>query len=134
MEKALLNGEPLDNLMTASPLGPANVKWITSSEIVSASSCPQQNKALKLDSFRGQGKAMPNNALYVIEYSLGNQTRKFIVRSDRMDNAEAWHWAACDAGVAVIPRFGQLAIRQVSRLQAERYGIRDVGWRLTGSR
>ncbi|MEN5236142.1 DUF6555 family protein [Pseudomonas sp. TWI923] len=76
---------------------------------------------------------MPDNALYVIKYSLRGLAREFVVRSDRMDDADAWHWAACDAGVAVIPRFGQSGIRKVSRAQAEHYGIGDVAWRSMGA-
>lgn len=77
---------------------------------------------------------MPDNALYVVKYSLRGEAREFVVRSDRMDNAEAWHWAACDAGVAVIPRFGRSNIRKVSRPQAERHGISDVAWRSMAAR
>jgi len=70
--------------------------------------------------------------LYVIEYELQGEHRTFIIRLDRMDNAEAWHWASCDAGVGVIPRFGQHKIKKVSRPMAERYGIANVRWRVSG--
>ncbi len=49
-----------------------------------------------------------------------------------MDNAVAWHWASCDAGVGIIPRFSQQKIKLVSRPMAERYGIAKVKWRLAG--
>ncbi|WP_240326979.1 DUF6555 family protein [Pseudomonas parafulva] len=76
---------------------------------------------------------MPAPQLYVIEYKQHGQLRSFIIRSERMDNAEAWHWASCDAGVGIIPKFGREKIKKVSRPMAERYGITDVTWRLSGS-
>ena len=50
---------------------------------------------------------MNNAKLYVIDYTLHGTPKSFIIRSDKMDNAEAWHWASCDAGVGRIPRFGR---------------------------
>ncbi|WP_256544482.1 DUF6555 family protein [Pseudomonas sp. HMSC08G10] len=76
---------------------------------------------------------MPTPQLYIIDYRLHGQPRSFIIRLERMDNAEAWHWASCDAGVGIIPKFGREKIRKVSRPMAERYGLSDVSWRLSGS-
>ena len=75
---------------------------------------------------------MAGQQLYVIEYELHGEYRTFIIRLERMDNAEAWHWASCDAGVGIIPRFGQHKIKTVSRPMAERYGINNVRWRASG--
>lgn len=75
---------------------------------------------------------MAGQQLYVIEYELHGEHKAFIIRAERMDNVEAWHWASCDAGVGVIPRFGQHKIKKVSRPAAERYGLSDVRWRLSG--
>ncbi|WP_369986612.1 DUF6555 family protein [Pseudomonas xanthosomatis] len=75
---------------------------------------------------------MAGQQLYVIEYEINGQYRTFIIRLERMDNAEAWHWASCDAGVGIIPRFGQQKVRKVSRPLAERYGLSNVRWRPTG--
>lgn len=71
--------------------------------------------------------------LYVIEYELHGKHREFVIRLEVMNNAEAWHWASCDAGLGVIPRFGQRNIRKVSRPTAERYGLAEVKWRLCGA-
>lgn len=76
---------------------------------------------------------MPAPQLYIIDYRLHGSHRTFIIRLDRMDNAEAWHWASCDAGVGIIPKFGREKIRKVSRPMAERYGVTDVSWRLSGT-
>lgn len=75
---------------------------------------------------------MAANELFVIEYLLHSEQRSFIIRLEKMDNAAAWHWASCDAGVGIIPRFGQHNIKLVSRPLAERYGISEVRWRLAG--
>lgn len=75
---------------------------------------------------------MVGQQLYVIEYELHGEPRTFIIRMEKMDNAVAWHWASCDAGVGIIPRFSQQKIKRVSRPMAERYGIANVKWRLAG--
>lgn len=75
---------------------------------------------------------MPPTTLYIIEYLIHGEPKSFIVRADRMNNAEAWHWACCDAGIAIIPRFGRERIRKISKPQAERYGMDDVKWRPSG--
>ncbi len=75
---------------------------------------------------------VPALQLYVIEYDLHGDHRTFIIRLEKMDNAVAWHWASCDAGVGIIPRFSQQKIKLVSRPMAERYGIAKVKWRLAG--
>lgn len=50
---------------------------------------------------------MPSPQLYIIDYQLHGQPRSFIIRLERLDNAEAWHWASCDAGIGIIPKFGR---------------------------
>ncbi|MCL8303131.1 hypothetical protein LG197_26900 [Pseudomonas asiatica] len=72
---------------------------------------------------------MPISDIFLIAYKLHGEAREFIVRAERMNNAEAWHWAACEAGVGVIPKFTASDIRKVSRPVAERFGITDVQWR-----
>lgn len=37
---------------------------------------------------------MAGSQLYVIEYELHGSYRTFIIRLEKMDNAEAWHWAS----------------------------------------
>jgi hypothetical protein len=81
-----------------------------------------------------EAPAMPAPQLFIIDYQLHGQPRSFIIRLDRLDNAEAWHWASCDAGIGIIPKFGREKIRKVSRPMAERYGITAVSWRLSGSK
>lgn len=76
---------------------------------------------------------MSNGSLYVVVYKLHGEARRFIIRAERMDNANAWHWAACDAGVGVIPRFGASSFKKVSEPLAERYGITDVQWSRSSS-
>ena len=75
---------------------------------------------------------MAGQQLYVIEYELHGERRTFIIRLEKMDNTIAWHWASCDAGIGIIPRFGQHKIKLVSRPMAERYGISNVQWRPAG--
>lgn len=77
---------------------------------------------------------MPAPQLYIIDYRLHDQQRSFIIRLEHLDSAEAWHWASCDAGVGIIPKFGREKIRKISRPMAERYGITQVQWRLSGER
>ncbi|ALE88876.1 DUF6555 family protein [Pseudomonas versuta] len=71
---------------------------------------------------------MKTNELFTISYQLYGERKSFILRAPRMDNVEAWHWASCDAGVAVIPKFAQQKVKRVSKPMAEKYGITDVRW------
>ncbi|WP_236192395.1 DUF6555 family protein [Pseudomonas urethralis] len=72
---------------------------------------------------------MPGATLFTVEYHLHGKPRSFVLRLESMNDAAAWNWAACDAGVAVIPKFGGRGIRPVGKDQAERYGISLVNWR-----
>ncbi|MGN8259530.1 DUF6555 family protein [Pseudomonas sp. SMSB3] len=68
--------------------------------------------------------------MYIIEYTLNGAARSFIIRHPKMTSEDAWHWASCDAGVGVIPRFsGERNVKKVSRPNAELYGIGNVRWR-----
>ncbi len=71
---------------------------------------------------------MENN-LFVIHCKLHGVRKSFIIRSKAIKNADAWHWASCDAGVAAIPRPGRPPLKLVSKPQTEKYGITDVTWR-----
>ncbi|MBA1200229.1 hypothetical protein G7009_00210 [Pseudomonas capeferrum] len=72
---------------------------------------------------------MSDDNLYIIDYALHGQPKSFIIRAAHMDNAEAWHWASCDAGIGRIGRYGREKIKKVSKPLAERYGITAVSWR-----
>ncbi|MFF7709694.1 DUF6555 family protein [Pseudomonas sp. NPDC007930] len=72
---------------------------------------------------------MISNKLYVIDYRLHGDEKSFIIRADTMNNAEAWHWASCDAGVGRIARFGRERVQKTTRPVAEQYGIEAVAWR-----
>jgi hypothetical protein len=67
--------------------------------------------------------------LFVIDYTQHGAAKSFIIRADNMDNAEAWHWASCDAGVGRIGRFGLEKVRKTSKPMAEKFGIEQVVWR-----
>ena len=51
------------------------------------------------------------------------------IRLEKLDNAEAWHWASCDAGVGRIGRFAREQVKKTSQPQAEKFGIENVQWR-----
>lgn len=67
--------------------------------------------------------------LFVIDYTQHGAPKSFIIRADSMDNAEAWHWASCDAGVGRIGRYGLEKVRKTSKPMAEKFGIEGVVWR-----
>ena len=67
--------------------------------------------------------------IFVIEYQLRGEPQNFIVRAKEMNNADAWHWASCDAGIAPIPKPGRPPLKKFSKPMAERYGITEVQWR-----
>ncbi len=77
---------------------------------------------------------MNNAKLFVIDYTLHGEPRSFIIRLEKLDTAQAWHWASCDAGVGRIGRFAREQVKQTSREQAEKFGITDVQWRRSDAR
>lgn len=72
---------------------------------------------------------MPSPQLYVIDYYLHGEPKSFVIRTAYMDNAEAWHWASCDAGFGRIERNARDRIKKTSRPWAERFGITGATWR-----
>lgn len=76
---------------------------------------------------------MSSPAFYVVEYQFYGKTKTFICRAIGMNSAEAWHWASCDAGFATTHKFGRSNSAVISKTEAERQGITDVKWRLSGS-
>lgn len=67
--------------------------------------------------------------LYKITYTLHGVRKEFVIRTNRpLIAADAWHWAACDAGAARIPRSDRDKSERMSKPKAERFGIADVAW------
>ena len=77
---------------------------------------------------------MNNAKLFVIDYSLHGEAKSFIIRLEKLDAAEAWHWASCDAGVGRIGRFSREQVKKTSQEQAEKFGISNVQWRRSDAR
>jgi len=71
---------------------------------------------------------MLHNEHYRINYLLNGTYKTFYVRADCMNNAEAWHWAAVDAGFGQIPKYRCDKVPKVSKPHAERQGVTDVQW------
>lgn len=74
-------------------------------------------------------KTMQHTQHYRIEYLFHGKPRWFYVCARQMDNAEAWHWAAVDAGVADIPKYRSDRAIKLSKPKAERLGIDAVSWK-----
>jgi hypothetical protein len=72
---------------------------------------------------------MQHTQHYRIEYLFHGKPRWFYVCAKQMDNAEAWHWAAVDAGVADIPKYRCDRTIKLSKPKAERLGIGAVAWK-----
>lgn len=70
---------------------------------------------------------------FTIEYKLHGKQKSFIIRTKIRSNADAWHWASCDAGVVPIPKPGRPPLKVISKPQAEKYGLSDVKWRQTAA-
>ncbi|WP_150771188.1 DUF6555 family protein [Pseudomonas fluorescens] len=76
---------------------------------------------------------MKQAGIFVVEYRLHGDRKSFVIRSMEMNNAQAWQWASCDAGIAPIPKSGQPHLKHFSKPLAERYGITEVQWRESAS-
>lgn len=77
---------------------------------------------------------MNNAKLFVIDYRLHGEPKSFIIRLEKLDNLEAWHWASCDAGIGRIGRFTREQVKKTSQEQAEKFGLADVQWRRSDAR
>jgi hypothetical protein len=71
---------------------------------------------------------MPHSAHYRIDYMYNGAHKSFYVSTEKMTNAEAWHWAAMDSGVAEIPKYRRDKVKVFSKPLAERHGIAEVHW------
>ncbi|WP_366299685.1 DUF6555 family protein [Pseudomonas atacamensis] len=69
------------------------------------------------------------SSTYFVEYLLHGKKKSFIIRIDTMNNAEAWQWASCDAGLTPVPKPGRPPLKRFSKPMAERFGVSDVRWR-----
>lgn len=74
---------------------------------------------------------MSQTDIFVIEYKLHGESKSFIIRTPKMRNVDAWHWASCDAGLAPIPKPGKPPLKVMSRPHSERFGVTEVKWRET---
>ncbi|GFM68006.1 hypothetical protein PSCICO_32850 [Pseudomonas cichorii] len=70
--------------------------------------------------------ALPKH--YRIDYLLNGTFKSFYIRADNMDNAEAWHHASVDAGLARIPKYRLEKVPRVTKPHAEHFGITNVEW------
>ncbi|MBN2992598.1 hypothetical protein JWR97_16145 [Pseudomonas cedrina subsp. fulgida] len=77
---------------------------------------------------------MNNAKLFVIDYRLHGEPKSFIIRLEKLDNLEAWHWASCDAGIGRIGRFAREQVKKTSREHAEKFGLSGVQWRRSDAR
>ncbi|ARA81236.1 DUF6555 family protein [Pseudomonas amygdali] len=66
--------------------------------------------------------ALPKH--YRIDYLLNGSFKSFYIRTENMDNAEAWHCASVDAGLARIPKYRLEKVAKVSKPYAEHFGRR----------
>ncbi|WPP02420.1 DUF6555 family protein (plasmid) [Pseudomonas sp. HR96] len=69
--------------------------------------------------------------LYIISYHLHGQPKQFPIHTDQpLTESEAWHWAACDVGVARIPKSTRDKFEKMTKQTAGRFGITDVGYQV----
>lgn len=72
---------------------------------------------------------MKSSDLFVIDYQYEGAKKTFVIRTPRMRNTDAWHWACCDAGLAPIPKPGRPPLKTFTKPLAERHGVTNVTWR-----
>lgn len=74
---------------------------------------------------------MAQDKHYRIDYLNNGAYKTFYIAAERMDSAEAWHWASVDAGFGQIPKYRRDPVPKLSKPQAERLGIANVEWTKT---
>ena len=72
---------------------------------------------------------MNSAKLFVIDYTLHGTPKSFIIRQTSLNDATAWYWAGCDAGVERIARNERDASKKLSRADMEKKGVANVTWR-----
>lgn len=72
---------------------------------------------------------MNSSKLFVIDYTLHGTPKSFIIRQPSLNDATAWYWAGCDAGVERIARNDRDAAKKLSRADMEKKGVTNVTWR-----
>ncbi|RXU03837.1 hypothetical protein B1F68_22220 [Pseudomonas syringae] len=70
--------------------------------------------------------ALPKH--YRIDYLLNGSFKSFYIRTENKDNAQAWHCASVDAGLARIPKYRLEKVARVSKPYAEHFGVTNVEW------
>jgi hypothetical protein len=68
---------------------------------------------------------------YRIAYLFKGADTTFYIRAALMNDAEAWHWATINAGLAKIPKYPTDKSPKLTRQQAEKLGIANLLWSLT---
>lgn len=74
---------------------------------------------------------MSTATIYTIHYLLHGTPKTVVVRAEVMNDAEAWHWASCDVGIAHVARIGRQGherVKKITRPWAEKSGITEVTW------
>jgi len=71
---------------------------------------------------------MSQSQHFKIDYLLHGAYKSFFVRTELMNNPEAWHWAAVDAGIGQIPKYRVDKVPKISKPLAEKHGITEVAW------
>lgn len=69
------------------------------------------------------------SSIFFVEYLLHGERKSFAIRIEVMNNAEAWQWASCDAGLTPVPKPGCPPLKRFSKPMAERFGVTHVRWR-----
>lgn len=65
---------------------------------------------------------------YRIDYIVLGNYKTFYLCAELMSDAEAWHWAAIDAGFGQIPKYRNDKAPKISKCFAEINGISEVAW------
>ena len=56
-----------------------------------------------------------NSRIFTVDYVIHGSAKSFVIRCDHMDNAEAWHWASCEAEFGHIPRNSRDRTKKTSK-------------------
>ena len=76
---------------------------------------------------------MNSAKLSVIDYTLHGTPKSFIIRQTSLNDATAWYWAGCDAGVERIARRDRDAAKKLGLADIEKEGVTNVTWRLAST-
>ncbi|WP_310504134.1 DUF6555 family protein [Pseudomonas sp. JUb42] len=75
-----------------------------------------------------KGRQHAASGHFRIDYLLHRAYKAFYIRSDSMNNADAWQWATGGIEFSLGPRYGADKMTKLYKLLVEKLGVTGIEW------